>query len=222
MKKVIKILKVGIISAAIMAIFVFGINIFVVLNAKSTIVAEEDYESTSKVDCILVLGAGIWGDSPSPMLEDRLLECIKLYEAGVSDKIIMSGDNGSDDYNEVKVMKDYVVEKGIPAENVFMDHAGFSTYESMYRAKEVFKAESVMIVTQNYHLYRAVYIAKRLGLTAYGAGADPRRYKGAAYREIREVLARDKDFLKCIFKPEPKYLGDAIPVSGTSDGTEAF
>ena len=100
-----------------------------------------------------------------------------------------------------------------------MDHAGFSTYESIYRAKDIFQAKKVVIVTQKYHLYRALYIANRLGLEAYGVGADPRQYVGATYREIREILARDKDFIKCIFKPEPTYLGDTIPVSGNGDIT---
>ena len=153
------------------------------------------------------------------MLEDRLLEGIKLYQANVSDKIIMSGDHGREEYDEVNIMKKYAIEKGIPSENIFMDHAGFSTYESIYRARDIFKANKVVIVTQEYHLYRALYIANQLGMEAYGVGADPRKYVGATYRELREILARDKDFIKCIFKPEPTYLGDTIPVSGNGDIT---
>ena len=153
------------------------------------------------------------------MLEDRLLEGIKLYQNGVSDKIIMSGDHGRNEYDEVNIMKEYTTLKGIPSENIFMDHAGFSTYESIYRAKNIFQAKKVVIVTQEYHLYRAIYIANRLGLEAYGVGADPTQYAGAFKREVREILARDKDFIKCIFKPEPTYLGDTIPVSGNGDVT---
>ena len=153
------------------------------------------------------------------MLEDRLLEGIKLYENNVSSKIIMSGDHGKEDYDEVNIMKNYAIEKGVPSENIFMDHAGFSTYESIYRAKEIFKAKRIVIVTQEYHLYRALYIANKLGLEAYGVGADPRQYVGATYRELREILARDKDFIKCIFKPKPTYLGETIPVSGNGDIT---
>ena len=153
------------------------------------------------------------------MLEDRLLEGIKLYQNSVSDKIIMSGDHGRREYDEVNIMKNYAIEKGILSENIFMDHAGFSTYESIYRAKDIFEAKKVVIVTQEYHLYRALYIANQLGLEAYGVGADPRQYVGATYRELREILARDKDFIKCIFKPEPTYLGDTIPVSGNGDIT---
>jgi len=214
-----KVLKYGIIVIIVIAIIILGINIYVRLSTKNQIIEEDEYSNLSDIDCIIILGAGIWGDKPSPMLEDRLLEGIKLYQNGVSDKIIMSGDHGRKEYDEVNIMKEYAIEKGIPSENIFMDHAGFSTYESIYRAKDIFQAKKVVIVTQKYHLYRALYIANKLGLEAYGVGADPRQYVGAFNREVREILARDKDFIKCIFKPEPTYLGDIIPVSGNGDVT---
>lgn len=214
-----KLLKYGIIVIIIIALIVLGINLYVRISTNKQIIKENDYTELSDVDCIIILGAGIWGDKPSPMLEDRLLEGIKLYQNGASDKIIMSGDHGRKEYDEVSIMKNYAIEKGIPSENIFMDHAGFSTYESIYRAKDIFQAKKIVIVTQKYHLYRALYIANQLGLEAYGVGADPRQYVGATYREIREILARDKDFIKCIFKPEPTYLGDTIPVSGNGDIT---
>ncbi len=203
----------------ISAAFVFGINFYVTSSVAGQIVTQSEYASLSDVDCIIVLGAGIWNGSPSPMLEDRLTEGIDLYKRNVSDKLIMSGDHGRKDYDEVNIMKDYAIKKGVPSEDIFMDHAGFSTYESLYRAKNIFKANKVIIVTQKYHLYRALYVAKQLGLEAYGAGADPRKYVGATYRELREVLARNKDFVNCILKPKPTYLGDAIPVSGNGDVT---
>ena len=214
-----KLLKYGIIVIIIIAIIVLGMNLYVRISTNKQIIKENDYTELSDVDCIIILGAGIWGDKPSPMLEARLLEGIKLYQNSVSDKIIMSGDHGRKEYDEVNIMKNYAIEKGIPSENIFMDHAGFSTYESIYRAKDIFEAKKVVIVTQEYHLYRALYIANQLGLEAYGVGADPRQYVGATFREIREILARDKDFIKCIFKPEPTYLGDTIPVSGNGDIT---
>ena len=214
-----KLLKYGIIVIIIIALIVLGINLYVRISTNKQIIKENDYTELSDVDCIIILGAGIWGDKPSPMLEDRLLEGIKLYQNSVSDKIIMSGDHGRREYDEVNIMKNYSIEKGIPSENIFMDHAGFSTYESIYRAKDIFEAKKVVIVTQKYHLYRALYIANQLGLEAYGVGADPRQYVGEIYIEIREILARDKDFIKCIFKPEPTYLGDTIPVSGNGDIT---
>ena len=153
------------------------------------------------------------------MLEDRLLTAIDLYYNNVSTKIIMSGDHSRKDYDEVTIMKNFAIENGIPSENIFMDHAGFSSYESIYRAKEIFGVKKAIIVTQKYHLYRALYIANKFGIEAYGVGSDPRKYVGETYREAREILARNKDFIKCIFKPKPKYLGESIPVSGDGDIT---
>ncbi len=212
-------IKVGIIIIIIIVLIILLINFYVKNSTKNQIIEKDDYSTLKNIDCIIILGAGIWGDKPSPMLEDRLKEGILLYNNEVSDKIIMSGDHGREEYDEVNTMKKYAIENGIPSENIFMDHAGFSSYESIYRAKEIFNAKKVVIVTQKYHLYRALYIANQLGLEAYGVGADPRQYVGAIYREAREILARNKDFIKCIFKPEPTYLGDTIPVSGNGDIT---
>lgn len=216
MKKVIKIMVV---ILMILIVAILGINFFVKSSTKKQILAENEAMNLEDVDCILVLGAGIWGNRPSHMLEDRLLTAISLYENNVSSKVIMSGDHGREEYDEVNIMKDFAIEKGIPSENIFMDHAGFSSYESIYRAKEIFQAKKIVIVTQEYHLYRSLYIANQLGVEAYGVGADPRQYAGQTYREIREILARNKDFVKCIFKPKPTYLGETIPVSGSGDVT---
>lgn len=214
-----KIIKYVVIVLIIMILIVLAINFYVKLSTKKQIIENNDYSNLEDIDCIIILGAGIWGDKPSPMLEDRLLEGISLYKNNVSTKIIMSGDHGREEYDEVNIMKSFAIEKGVPSENIFMDHAGFSSYESIYRAKEIFGANKIVIVTQKYHLYRALYIANQLGIEAYGVGADPRQYVGATYRELREILARNKDFVKCIFKPEPTYLGDTIPVSGNGDIT---
>ena len=116
-------------------------------------------------------------------------------------------------------MKAYAVAHGVPSEDVFMDHAGFSTYETVYRAKEIFGAKRVIIVTQEYHLYRALYIAERFGIEAYGVASDYHTYGGQTQRDLREVLARCKDFFASIFKPEPTYLGEKIPIDGNGDVT---
>lgn len=177
-----------------------------------------DEASQNNFDCVLVLGAGVWGDGPSHLLEERLNKGIEVYKTGCTDRILMSGDHGRVEYDEVNVMKSFAVEKGTIAEEVFMDHAGFSTYESMYRAKEIFQVKKVVIVTQEYHLYRAVYNARKLGLDAYGVAADG-QYNFSlpvrTYNNFRESLARCKDFVWCIFKPEPTYLGEAIPISSS-------
>lgn len=220
MNEVLKnILVIGSIVIVIAIIVVITINFWIVASSKNRIITEEQAKNLPKADCILVLGAGIWGNSPSPMLEDRLLQGISLYQNGVSNKIIMSGDHGKKEYDEVNVMKNYAIEKGVPSENIFMDHAGFSTYDSVYRAKEIFEAKKIIIVTQEYHLYRALYVATKLGMEAYGVKSNPREYAGQAFREMREIAARNKDFLQCIFKPTPELLGDTIPVSGNGDVT---
>ena len=219
-KNMLKILIIIIlILCALIGIMMLSINFYVVNKTKSKIVTEKQAKELENVDCILVLGAGIWGDKPSPMLEDRLLQGITLYNNQTSSKIIMSGDHGKEEYDEVNVMKDFAIEKGVKSEDIFMDHAGFSTYDSVYRAKEIFKAQKIIIVTQKYHLHRALYVAEKLGIEAYGVASDPREYRGQVVRELREVLAGDKDFFKCIIKPEPTYLGDTIPVSGNGDAT---
>ncbi|MCI8641271.1 MAG: DUF218 domain-containing protein [Clostridia bacterium] len=214
-----KLIKYVLIIISIIVLVVFLINIHIQLSTKKQIICDTNYSNLENIDCIIVLGAGIWGNKPSPMLEDRLLKGIELYNNNVSAKIIMSGDHGKIDYDEVNIMKDYAIENGVPSENIFMDHAGFSSYDSVYRAKEIFKAKKVVLVTQKYHLYRSLYIANELGLEAYGVSSDLRKHKGTIHREIREILARNKDFIKCIFKPEPKFLGNSIPITGNGDVT---
>ncbi len=210
-----KLFKTFFVLGIVACIIVFGTNLFVKLSTQKLI--RTDFNE--KYDCILVLGAGVRNGSPRPMLQDRLDYAIKLYKDGIAPKLLMSGDHGQKDYDEVNVMKNYAIEKGVPSEDIFMDHAGFSTYESIYRTRDIFKAKKIVIVTQEYHLYRALYISKSLGISAVGYASDPRQYTGQLYRNLREVLARDKDFLYCIFKPKPTYLGDAIPVSGNGDFT---
>lgn len=216
MKRVVIIILVII---AIIAVAILGVNFYVVVSTNKKIISVEQAKQIESVDCILILGAGIWGDKPSHMLEDRLLQGIELYKQGVAPKIIMSGDHTRKDYDEVNVMKNFAIEHGVPSEDIFMDHAGISTYDSMYRAKEIFGANKIIVVTQKYHLYRALYVAKNLGIECYGIGADPRLYTGQTYRELREILARDKDFIKCIYKPKSTFLGDTISVNGNGDVT---
>jgi len=196
-------------------------HLVVVMNRAYVYPVETDFSSLliTDADCILVLGAGVREDgTPSHMLEDRILTGIALYEqSGV--KLLMSGDHGRQDYNEVGCMKDYAIALGIPSEDIFMDHAGFSTYDSLYRARDVFGAKKVVIVSQTYHLYRAVAAARGLGLEAVGVSADLRTYGGQSLRDIREIAARLKDILLTVFQPEPKYLGEAVSLAGSGDVT---
>ena len=220
-KKTVK--RIGIIGLALIlfgAAFVFGINGWVVFASGKHILSPEAAAELTDVDCILVLGCGVREDgTPSHMLEDRLRRGVELYKAGAAPKLIMSGDHGRTDYDEVNTMKQYAIDAGVPSEDIFMDHAGFSTYESMHRAKSIFCVEKMLSVTQEYHLYRAIYAARALGVEAYGVSCDYRSYSGQLYRDIREILARDKDFFTAIFHPKPTYGGETIPVFGNGDLT---
>ena len=196
-----------------------GPNGVMLLSARGSILAPEDL-GRDRGDCILVLGAGLRPDgSPNLMLAERIAMGVTLYNAGAAPKLLMSGDHSRTDHDEVNAMKDYAMAAGVPSADIFMDHAGFSTYDSLYRARVIFGAERVIIVTQAYHLPRALYIARRLGLDAVGVPCDTRRYPGQLGRDTREVLARDKDFFKCLFLPESTCLGEAIPLSGSGDVT---
>lgn len=208
------ILCLGILGCATM----FGVNTYVRGSVADRIISSEEAAKLTEVDCVLVLGCQVKDDgTPSDMLKDRLTRGVEVYNLGAAPRVLMSGDHGREEYDEVGTMKDYAVEAGVPSEVIFMDHAGFSTYESMYRAKEIFQVDKVIVITQEYHLYRALYIAEQLGIEAYGVASDYHTYAGQGMRDLREVLARCKDVAMCIFKPEPTYLGDPVPITGNAD-----
>lgn len=199
---------------------IFGINAWVTGSVKANILTPGQAAGLTDIDCILVLGCQVKDDGePSHMLRDRLLTAVDLYKQGAAPKLLMSGDHGQRGYDEVNTMKQFALDAGVPSEDIFMDHAGFSTYESICRAKKIFGVEKLLIVTQEYHLYRAMYAAEQFGMEAYGVSADLDTYYGQFHRDVREVLARVKDFMMCIFKPNPTYLGDPIDISGSGDAT---
>ena len=150
-----------------------------------------------KYDCILVLGAGVRPDgTPSHMLEDRLRGAVALYEAGVSDVLLLSGDNSGEDYDEVSAMVKYCLEHGVPESAIVRDDIGFSTSESVYNTVRTLGYRDILVVTQEYHLYRAMYMIKRMGADADGFATDYRAYSMQIKRDVREYVARCKDFLK--------------------------
>ena len=180
-----------------------GISGYVVHSTKDAILTQKDTPLLD-LDCILVLGCSIRPDgSPTPMLASRLTRGAELYQAGWADRVLLSGDDSGEDYNELATMERVILELGVPQEALVMDHAGFSTYESIYRAKHEFGMQRVVIVTQEYHLYRALYLADALGLDAWGVAAAPRNDAGQIGRSLREILARDKDFFTAILQPIP-------------------
>jgi len=213
-------LRVVLFCAVFCVFTLFLINGLVKNVGISHMITVDEASKLEDVDCIIVLGCQVMPDGRmSDMLYDRVSRGIEVYNIVDDTKLLMSGDHGRVDYNEVGAMKDFAIECGVPSEDVFMDHAGFSTYETMYRAKEVFDAKKVIVVTQEYHLSRALYIADELGLEAYGVNSDLRGYKGQSRRNAREILARCKDFMMTIVKPEPTYLGEVISIKGDGNLT---
>lgn len=209
-----------IVAVALAIVAVFAVtNVVTIVGSKGSIV-NADEASISSADAIVVLGASVFADgTPSGILQDRLDDGIALYFAGVAPKLIMSGDNGTESYNEVRVMKQYAITQGVPSEDIFCDHAGFSTYESMYRAKYVFGCQRIVVATQTYHLYRALWSAKSLGMQATGVPSDYHEYQKQLQYDIREVPARTKDFFKALFRVPSTYVGDAISLDQDGDVT---
>lgn len=166
----------------------------------------------------LVLGASVFRGAPSPILAERANAAITLYKAGKVGKILVTGDNGALTHDEVTPVRKYLLGAGIAPQDIFLDHAGFDTYSSMYRAREVFLVRSVTIVTQDFHLPRALWIARQLGLDAYGVVAEGGERSPSDY--MREIPASIKAFLDVLMNRQPRYLGPTIPLSG--DGKETW
>ena len=193
---------------------VLTLNFHVVSTGKAALVSSEE-AAGYQGDCIVVFGAGV---SPSgklsDMLKDRMDTALALYQAGAAPKLLLSGDHGRNDYNEAGAMRDYALAHGVSEENIFLDHAGFSTYETLYRARDVFGVRRAVLVTQEYHLYRALYVGEKLGLSTVGVSADRHTYLGQWKRELREIAARNKDVFTCLFHLHPTFLGEAIAING--------
>lgn len=185
-------------------------------NDYNTITSDARKLNDFGADCILVLGAGLNSDgSPSPMLKDRLDAGIRLYNEGYAPKILLSGDNGTMEHNEIHAMLTYTLKQGVPPEKIFCDHAGFSTFDSMVRCQEIFKVKRVLVVTQTYHEYRALYIGEKTGLVVAGVSSDQDVYGGQFLRDAREILARVKDYFKVLFGSKATLGGESIPISGS-------
>jgi SanA protein len=180
--------------------------------AQETAIPDTVIEECTGIDpaFILVLGCAVWeNNEPSPMLKDRLDAAIALYKAGAAPKLLLTGDS-SEDNNEVDCMLKYTLEQGVPEEDILTDPEGASTFDSIYRAQEVYGAGSFIVVTQKYHMFRALKICDLLRIDAKGVSADQRKYAGRSLRELREVLARDKDYFKSIVKGKKIKLTDPV------------
>lgn len=214
---IIIVLALGILGSAT----IFGGSAYVKYRTEDYIYEETQMEEVPKVDCIIVLGAGLKPDgTPNFMLKDRLDRALSLYQAGVSDRLLMTGDHGKKSYDEVNAMKQYAVDAGVPANHVFMDHAGFSTYESMYRADAIFEVKKAVVVTQRYHIYRTLYSARQRGMEVYGVPAKDVNYGGQWIRNFREHFARTKDIVYNMIEWKPTYLGEVISIYGDASATD--
>lgn len=171
----------------------------------------EDPNDLAPAQAVLVLGASVISGRPSPILAERADAAIALYRAERAKRILVSGDNGEESYDEVRATLAYLVEQGIPARDIFLDYAGFDTYSSIYRARYVFGARTLIIVTQDFHLPRALMIARVLGIDAAGTVAGG----GGRMRDyVREIPATLKALIDVVSGREPKYLGAPIPLAG--------
>ena len=197
------------------------INIGMIIAARKYIYY--DIDKIPKRTAVLVLGSQTTGRRLSPVLQDRVDAGINMMENRKVEKLLLSGDHGQIYYDEVNAMRLYVLENApaIQEEDIFMDHAGFSTWDSMYRARDVFEVKDVLIITQEFHISRAICMARSLGLDAVGYGVNQDRFRGRTLRNwrVREYFARVKAFFSIVIKPKPRYLGDKIPITGDGRAT---
>lgn len=180
-------------------------------------------EEVPKRDVALVLGASVRGIRLSAMLEDRVNRAVDLYNAGKVGKLLMSGDNSSEYYDEATAMRRHAIKLGVPPDDVVCDFAGFRTFDSIVRARELWGVDSMVIVTQAFHLPRSIYLARRLGVDAHGLVADSRRYQRASLRKAttREIAARIGAWLDVnILGTQPHFLGRRESLSGLEQEAE--
>lgn len=204
------------ITFLLLGITIFSINYYIVKTTQDYVFT--DIKKLPKVDAIIVLGARVNNEQLSYVLEDRLVAGVNIIYANKAEAILLSGDHGQKDYDEVNSMRKYIIRRNlnIQKEQIFMDHAGFDTYDSMFRAKEIFGIKSAIIVTQDFHINRSVYIARSLGIEAYGFAVDESKYVESLRLNwrVRELLSRVKAFKDVLINSNPTYLGEKIPISG--------
>jgi vancomycin permeability regulator SanA len=218
LKKIVKTIIITIITAVAAAIAFIGYANYQVARASRGFIV--DAADAPRSQAALVLGASVYRSGRlSPIFEDRIRTAIALYASGTVEKILVSGDHGRLEYDEVDAAKKMLLNERVPAEDIFLDYAGFDTFDSMYRARDVFGASDIIVVTQAYHLPRAIYLARSLGLNAYGVPSDRQSYQKIEYYQLREAAANVKAFLDILRGAKPKFLGDKIPIVGDGRGS---
>ena len=212
MKKVILVFKILLVLFAAAAF----INIYIQYSTKKYIFS--DVKEVPETYAGLVLGSMVFDNgTPSGVVRQRLDKTAELYKAGKIKRILISGDHGQKNYDEVNSMKNYLLKEGI--QDIFLDHAGFDTYSSMVRAKEIFEIDDVIIITQKFHMPRSVYIARKKGMNAYGVVSNPDGMYDTKYNRGRDKISRVKAFFDVMFNRKPKYLGEKIPINGSNEKT---
>jgi len=202
-----------IIALVIVSIFTLTSLLSVFIQVKSNEHIYHNIVEIPAAQVAVIPGAAILRNGKiSPVFRDRVDRAIELYTAGKVKKILVTGDNSSETHNEVNPAQTYLIEHNIPEADIFLDHAGFDTYSSMYRARDIFLTDSIIVVSQSFHLPRSIFIARCLGINAIGMNADEGSYKWQNY--VREMFANDKALLNLLFQRKPKYLGEEIPIMG--------
>lgn len=210
-----KYFKIALYLLVIGLIAVVSVNYYVKSSTKKNI-----YYSIKKFpknDVGIIFGAGINGNQPSKYLKDRLDAGIMLWKAKRINKILLSGDNGREEYDELTVMKNYCFNHGVDTTKIFIDYAGFDTYSTMYRAKHIFKIKRATLISQEYHLNRAIYIGNKLGIKSVGYSANQGEYLGYNYVSFREYGSVFKSFFDVLRNREPRFLGGEININGESN-----
>lgn len=207
MKRVLHVIAWGF---GLLVIFIIATNVIFHVTTKPYIYASAADAPSAQV--ALIPGAAILDGKPSPIFIDRVDAAIELYKMWKVSKILVSGDNSTVSHNEVNPVRLYLLSKGIPDQDIFLDHAGFDTYSTLYRARDIFGVTSVLVTTQSFHLPRAIFIARELGLQAYGVNSDSGHILFHNY--VREVFSDEKAAFDLFFHTKPKFLGDTIPITG--------
>lgn len=207
------------IGLCVMALAIILISNYIV-NSRTKRAIYTQISVVPRTKVAIIFGAGINGDKPSRYLKDRLDAGIALYQNNKVDKILLSGDNGRDEHDELTVMKLYCYKNGVDTTKIYIDYAGFDSYSTLYRAKHVFKVDTAILVSQKYHLNRCIFIGNKLGIKSYGFSANRGVYNGYKYYSFREKLSITKAVLDVMRNRKPQYLGASIDVQGASNYTK--
>ncbi len=194
-------------------LFIVGVSLYITVRNQSCLI----YSNVDDVPCMpvaIVFGAGIG----TQILADRVATAVALYKSGKIQKILMTGDNGHNDYDEPNAMRSLAMAAGVPRKDIVCDYAGFRTYDSLYRAHAIFDVRRAILVTQGFHLPRAIFIAKHLGLSVIGIDAALRSYGfEECWYELREILASEYAWLDVITQRKPKFLGKKESLFASGD-----